>query len=204
MNALETACAEQRFDLHLALVRDHWTAVRQLWLGDPDCPAGGKIRSQLPPGGFWFGVGMPGLAGITPTRDGLFEFADDGRPAVIIPCYDTIPGILDANAERHVEHITDLVAVDLDRPDQFWLRRGGALILGNAYLEIAGQEGGPVPVFRNPLSWLKAGGAGIAILDWAWAPDLLLGFDLIAEDLDLGNHLEAVLAPEIWVRGAAA
>ena len=42
------------------------------------------------------------------------------------------------------------------------------------------------------------------ILDWGWAPSLLLGLDLIAEDIELGNRLEAALKPGIWVMGAAA
>ena len=67
------------------------------------------------------------------------------------------------------------------------------------YLDIAGHEGEPIPVFRNPLSWLRSGGGGIVVLDWDWVPDLLLGFDLIAEDLELGNRLEAALRPGVWV-----
>ncbi len=97
-----------------------------------------------------------------------------------------------------------MVAVDLDYPDRFWRRRGKALVLGNAYLEIAGQEGEPVPVFSNPLSWLRSGGAGIVVLDWDYARDLLLDHELIAEDVELGNRLEAALRPSIWVMGVAA
>jgi hypothetical protein len=58
-------------------------------------------------------------------------------------------------------------------------------------------------VFRNPLTWLKSGGAGIAILDWKYSRDLLLDHELIAEDVGLGNRLEAVLKPSIWVMEAA-
>ena len=134
---------------------------------------------------------------------GRFEFTKDGLTAVVIPAYDTIPGNLDASPEAHVEHLIDLVAVDLDHPDRFWRRHGEALVLGSAYLDIAGHEGEPTPVFRNPMSWLMSGGNGVAILDWAWAPDLLLGFDLIAEDLDLGDMLEAALKPAIWIMEAA-
>ena len=76
-------------------------------------------------------------------------------------------------------------------------------VLGNVYLEIARQEDEPLPVFRNPITWLRAGGDGISILDWRWAPDLLLGFDLIAEDVELGNRLESALKPAVWVRAAA-
>ncbi len=147
---------------------------------------------------------MPGSGNIKPTSDACFEFADGGQPAIIVPCYDTIPGILDANPEAHVDHIVDLVAVDVDEPDRFWRRRGEALILGAAYRDIAAQEGEPLPVFRNPLSWLKSCGGGIVVFDWSWAPDLLLGLDLIAEDVELGNRLEAALKPGIWVKEAAA
>ncbi len=78
------------------------------------------------------------------------------------------------------------------------------MILGLAFLEIAGQECEPVPVFKTPLSWLRSGGAGIAVLDWDYCRDLLLDHELIAEDVDLGNRLAAVLKPDIWVMGEAA
>ena len=54
------------------------------------------------------------------------------------------------------------------------------------------------------MSWLRAGGGGIAILDWYYARDLLLDHELIAEDLELGDRLEDALRPDIWIRGAAA
>ena len=96
-----------------------------------------------------------------------------------------------------------MVAVDLDYPDRFWRRRGKALVLGNAYLEIAGQEYEPVPIYRNPMTWLRGAGAGVCVLDWDYARDLLLDHELIAEDVDLGNRLEATLKPRIWVEVAA-
>ena len=194
----EAHAADHRFEAQIALVRQHWEAVRCLWLDDSDLDPAGHIRSQLPRE-FWLDCGMPGLANIKLTRDGRFEFAEDGQPAIIIPCYDGLPFILDANAERHVEHIVDLVAVDLDHPDRHWRRRGEAVILGAAYLDLAAEAAAPLSVFSNPLAWLRAGGDGIVMLDWAWAPDLLLGFDLIAEDVELGNQLEKALRPEIWV-----
>ena len=75
---------------------------------------------------------------------------------------------------------------------------------GNAYLEIAGETRVPVPVFRNPLSWLQSGGNGVVVLDWDWTRDLLLDHELVAEDLDLGAALEEALEPHIWIREAAA
>ena len=193
----ERGLRDHRLESQLQLVREHWTSVRRLWL-DTDAA---RIKSDLP-ADFLLGCGMPGLANIEPTDNGRFEFAEDGLAAVIVPAYDCIPGNLDANAERHIEELRDLVAVDLGHPDRFSRRRGEALVLGAAYLEIARQEGEPVPVFKTPVSWLRAGGAGIAILDWAWARDLLLDLELIAEDLDLGDRLASALKPEIWIRRA--
>ena len=202
-SALELLVAQGHFERQLALVREHWASVRRLWLSNSAFPDVGKLRSSLPED-FLLGCGMPGLATIRPARDGRFEFTENGLTALIFPVYDTIPGNLDANAERHLEHLIDLVAVDLDHPDRYWRRRGEALVLGNAYLEIAGQEREPVPVFKNPLTWLQAGGAGIMVLDWDYARDLLRDHDLIAEDLGLGDRLEVTLRPDIWIRGAAA
>ncbi len=199
---LQALVRDQRFDHQLALVREHWRAVRYFWIEDPDVPAARKLRADLPEE-FYIGTGMPGLADIRPSHDGRFRFAEDGLTTVIIPCYDTIPGNLDANPEAHVEHLVDLVAVDLDRPERCWRRRGEALILGAAYLEMAGHEGEPVPVFSTPISWLRSAGAGVAVLDWEWVPDLLLGHELIAEDVALGTRLEAALAPSILVMEAA-
>ncbi len=200
---LEALARAERFGSQLALVTAHWRSVRHFWLEDPDVSGARKLRSELPRD-FWVGCGMPGLAPIRATRDGCFEFSEGGRLAVIIPAYDTIPGNLDANAEAHGEHLVDLVAVDLDRPERFWRRRGEALVLGAAFLDIAGYEGEPVPIFKTPLSWLRSGGAGVVVLDWSWARGLLLGVELIAEDIDTGNRLEAALKPEIWVMEAAA
>ncbi len=198
---LETLAEAERFDRQLALVREHWTSVRHLWLDNPGVPAARKLRADLPQD-FYVGAGMPGLATVTECGH-RFEFAEDGRTAGIIPAFDAIPGILDANPERHVEHLVDLVAVDLDRPDRFWRRRGESLVLGSAYLDLAADFGEPVPVFRNPMSWLRSGGAGIVVLDWNYVSDLLLGHELIAEDLELGIQLEAAVAPSILVMEAA-
>ena len=194
--SLEPLVAQGRFDRQIALVREHWISVRRLWLGTSPPPGellGGLLHD------FWTGVGMPGLANVRPIGNDRFEFSEDGLTAVILPAYDTIPGHVVASAEGQVEELCDLVAADLDHPDHFWRRRGAALVLGSAYLEIAGQEGEPVPVFKNPLTWLRTGGAGICILDWDNARDLLLDHELIAEDLALGEQLEAALKPDIWI-----
>ena len=201
MTDLEALARDRHFDRQVDLVRQHWASVRHLWLDDPDVAAASKLRADLPEE-FYVGAGMPGLATVKLTDAGRFDFTAAGLTAFIIPAYDTIPGNLGANPERHVEHLLDLVAVDLDHPDRFWRRRGEALVLGAAYLEIARQECEPITVFKNPMSWLGSAGTGIVVLDWDWARDLLFDHELIAEDLGLGTALEAALKPTIWVRRA--
>ena len=41
------------------------------------------------------------------------------------------------------------------------------------------------------------------MLDWDGAREVLTGLDLVAEDLELGERLEAVVKPDIWVMKAA-
>lgn len=201
MNApLQNCLRNHRLESQLQLVGEHWSSVRRLWLGTSHTPA--DFLGVLP-ADFWTGCGMPGLANIKVTRDGLFEFVEEGARAVVLPAYDTIPGLVVASSARHVEHLIDLIAVDIDQHDRFWRRRGDSLVLGNAYLEIAGQEDEPLPVFRNPLTWFRDMGGGIVVLDWDWARELLTGLDLVAEDLALGERLEAALKPDIWVMEAA-
>ena len=199
---IEELVAEGRFDRQLQLVREHWRACRRLWIHTAEPLKAARLGADLPPD-FWFGAGLPGLAHIKPIRDGRFEFTEGGRRALIIPAYAGLPTSLDANPERHLEELRDLVAVDLDRPERFWRRRGEALVLGNAYLEIARQDFEVVPIFSTPISWLRSAGAGVCILDWNFARDLLLGHELLVEDLELGDRLEAALAPEIFVMEAA-
>ncbi len=194
--ALQDGLRDHHLGCQYQLMREHWSSVRRLWLGTSLPPR--EVLGGIPHD-FWTGVGMPGLANIQPIGSDRFEFAEDGLTALVIPSYDTIPGFVVASAERQVDELRDLVAVDLDHSDRFWRRRGDALILGNAYLEIAAQEGAPLPVFSNPLTWFRAGGDGIVVLDWEQARDLLTGLDLIAEDLALGERLESTLKPDIWI-----
>ncbi len=127
--------ADGRADRQFLLVGEHWRSVRHLWLDTPE-PLTVARLDGLPPD-FWFGGGLPGLATVCKSGD-RFEFAAGGKPAVIIPCYDTIPGTLDADPAAHVEHLVDLVAVDLDHPDRFWRRRGEAARVKHALYQIFG------------------------------------------------------------------
>ena len=200
--ALQDGLRDHRLESQIQLVGEHWSSVRRLWLGTPDFLVNKKLLGGLPDD-FWTGCGMPGLATVTEFGH-RFEFADNGREAIILPCYDTIPGLVVASAKAHVDHIVDLVAVDVDQHDNFSRRRGNALVLGSAYLEIASQDDEPLPVYRNPINWFRTGGNGIVVLDWDYARDLLLDHKLIAENVDLGNRLDTALKADIWVMENAA
>ena len=119
---LQDCVREHRLDRQIELVREHWTSVRHFWL---DAPSGSRIRSDLPDD-FMVGCGMPGLANIEPTDTEVFRFAERGLTAVVIPAYDTIPGNLDANAERHVEHLAAARAAPADRESLYMIAQAEA------------------------------------------------------------------------------
>ncbi len=94
---IEKMVAEGRTDRQIALVREHWTAARHLWLDTPDPLRVARLGDDLAPD-FWIGTGLPGLASIKLTAGGKFEFAENGLTAIIVPCYDCIPAMVDASA----------------------------------------------------------------------------------------------------------
>ena len=122
----------------------------------------------------------------------------------MLPVYDA-----DTPAWAPLEHrfdgLLDLFAFDPTRPDCWWLRRGQAPLLGSIYLDLALQVGCALPIYSNPLSWLRAEGEGLMILDWEMAPALLCDVgEFLVEDVETGNRIEAALRPKIWVMEAAA
>jgi hypothetical protein len=131
-----------------------------------------------------------GVADITTGPGGHFDFHESGRLAVILPCgeWDGVDWVLE-----------DLVAFHLDRPDRWWLRRGGATVLGvvNTFtIE-------PRTLHATPLDWLKAGACGLCILDWTGNPvDRLAGAGHLhaAQSLKEKLHAAAELAAAQSVR----
>ena len=109
-----------------------------------------------------------------------------------------------APLEHRFDGLLDLLAIDPTRPDCWWLRRGQALLLGSIYVDLAIEAGCALPVYANPMSWLRANAEGVVILDWNAAPALLLDAgEFLAENLELGHRLEVALAPTILVMEAA-
>jgi hypothetical protein len=106
--------------------------------------------------------------------------AKDGR--LILPVYDDPPSIY-----RSVEDpvLLALLAFDPADPDRWTLwPEGLAVMLGEAALREARYYNDLLPVYRNPLNWLRAGGGGVMPCDWPafvhavlWTPEI----ELVAE-----------------------
>ncbi len=162
------------------------------------------LMSLGAPRGFWDNCGAPGVGSIRALGEGRFEFAENGRSAVLLPVYDSETPAW-APLERRFDGLIDLLAFDPKQPDCWWLRRGQAVLLGSIYVGLVLEEGCALPIYSNPMSWLRADGEGVVILDWGMAPALLCDIgEFLVEDVETGNRIEATLKPEIWVMEAAA
>ena len=132
-----------------------------------------------------------GILGICPVRffEGSrfgFDFADDGEPGVVIEA-------LDAD-----DIVIDLVGWPLSQPDLFTSALGVAEGLGLARVCNPATYFGnrPLQVFRTPLGWLQAGGAGVVVLKPSSAPRWLPEAPFIAgEDDEHARMLARLLHP---------
>lgn len=96
--------------------------------------------------------------------------APDERPrdAVIVPA-----GWAD-DAGVWFDGLDDLCAFYLDRPDEWFLLRGAAVLLGADNAFDAGFYRTPLDLHSCPLDWLRAGGSGCCVVDWRLVPALHL------------------------------
>jgi hypothetical protein len=105
-----------------------------------------------------------GVGRITTHSEGLFEFHDEGEPAIIVP--EGEPEVPGWGA------VHDLIAFRPDNPETWWLKLGMVDLLG-AY-NIRPWKLSHTKMYENPLSWLRAGASGICLLDWGTNPALVL------------------------------
>ena len=195
---LKATAAELAEEERWALFREYAATVRRIEGRHLD-----HLMSLGAPRDFWDNTGAPGVGSIRPLQDGSFEFAENGRSVAVLPVYDSETPAW-APLEHRFDGLLDLLAFDPTRPDCWWLRRGQALLLGSIYVDLAIEAGCALPVYANPMSWLRANAEGVVILDWNAAPALLLDAgEFLAENLELGNRLEVALAPTILVMEAA-
>lgn len=87
--------------------------------------------------------------------------------------------------------LIDLVACSLANRN-FRSRHGVARALGEDDITIARQFGVRVPLFDDPLHWLRAGGRGAVIIDWTQVQFTLAGvLGVACQSRDLAIYLEA-------------
>jgi hypothetical protein len=119
--------------------------------------------------------------------NGLFEF---GRYAQDMNAQNAF--IIEL---RGVEGLVDLVAWD-PASDRFarWLGRGFAL--GEDRISFPSLSGGPLPIWRSPLGWLRAYRSGLVILNPRAAYWFLCDVPaLVAEDADHRKQIAKMLIP---------
>lgn len=196
---LETLVAELAEEERWALFREYATTVQRIEGRHLD-----HLLSLGNPWAFWDNTGAPGVGSIRTLAEGHFEFTKNGRSAVVLPVYDSETPAW-APLEQRFEGLLDLLAFDPARPARWSLRRGQAILLGSIYVGLVLEEGCALPLYSNPLSWLKADGEGVVILNWEVAPSLLLDVtEFVVEDVETGNRIKAALTPAVWVKEAAA
>ena len=123
---------------------------------------------------------LVGMAPIEPHRGGLFDIADVGDPAVLLPVGEW--GGLNWKLE-------DLVAFYLDRPGRWWRRLGAVQVLGAE--NIAPEPVVPLRLHDTPLSWLRAAARGACVIDWRVDPErFLYAGPIEAESHSLKARLE--------------
>jgi hypothetical protein len=117
--------------------------------------------------------------------------ASDGR--WIVPAYLDPPSVYNMVIEPA---LIDLLTFDPEQPDRWTLHRSDAVMLGDVVLQEARFHNDPLPVFRDPLSWLRAGGIGVMPIDLpAFAQSVLWTPvpELVVKDVQHGLDIERVI-----------
>jgi hypothetical protein len=149
------------------------------------------------------GVGWPAITNAVPVHATVkvtgpsFEFSDSGRSAYVMPVR-TI-SLLGPEGADPIEvirdgSIVDLIAFHPAHPDLWALRHGLANWLGAVEPQYLDPD--PVPVWRTPLAWLRAGCRGLVLLgDRASQYRILtLLHSIVAEDDGHAAELRCLLA----------
>ncbi len=122
-----------------------------------------------------------------------YEPDDDGIEVVLIACYEAPPRLPDGRW-RASNEVIDLVAFRPADPHHWWSRRGLVAALGEEGLSDFCDE--PVPVWGDPLTWLRAGATGICPVsdDPGAARDVLIRLPgIVAMDANHGREIRRLL-----------
>ncbi len=134
-----------------------------------------------------------------------WEPHEDGTPVCVLPDAPL------SDLGEVVEPVADLIAFRTIDPGRWWLLTGAGVLLNPTARDRADYMGEPLLIHRTPLDWMRAGGDGVVVLDWAAFLPLHLGrVPLVAADLALGERLDEALnrppapTPISVLRSAAA
>ena len=119
---------------------------------------------------------------------------DDGAEVVLIASFEAPPRLPDGRW-RAPNEVVDLIAFRPVEPGRWWSRRGIVAALGEESPPDFSDD--PVPVWRNPLAWLRAGATGICPVspDPAAVRDVLLRLPgIVVEDVAHGHEIERLMA----------
>lgn len=153
-----------------------------------------------------------GLANIRKTGERMWEPDEQGELAMIIPV--PVPTMIEPfGIPIETVEIIDLIAFSSRSPASWYWRTGTAWALGEHLLgDLQDSSGDRISIVSTPLSWLRAAGRAVCILDWsknspAWAA-LRQQSDLLAETPHLARRLEraihnSVRLPRVEVSHAA-
>lgn len=128
--------------------------------------------------------------------DGEFHADPDGRPAILIGCWIDPPSLW-----REVAHpvLLDIVACDPQKSALWGCRYNTAGYLGHTVLDEARFFGKHLPVYKTPLAWLKARGAGVVpieIKEFAFAllgvPEITIVCENIAHALEVKEAVDSL------------
>jgi hypothetical protein len=141
------------------------------------------------------GVAMVHLMAPTPVladrivfrEDGSFDFERDGAEGAVIPAF-TI-------AVEGIGRIIDIAAWE-PRSGRVALLLNRAFALGEEQIWQPNLNREPLPIWRSPFGWLRAGRRGLVLLRPAAAPFYFRDIpSAAAEDLAHGELLERILKP---------
>lgn len=143
------------------------------------------------PGGAKARIETPGAN--TRDRRGVDHWSPDvrGNEHVTLAVYDgPIPGAYNAYAPHRP---VDVIAFTMDQPSVWFSYTGDyPSMLGYDVADYARRLDAALPVFGSPLSWMRAYGYGVCVLDWDRARPHLVGMtELVAETLGLGEIVDA-------------
>ena len=131
-----------------------------------------------------FDGGLGGHFGVATisTNGRLFDFDENGQPALILPCFGDD------------DELWDLVALKAKSKPETWSRLDNAPALGMKAIRRSALLKERLTIHRTPWSWLQSGAQGCVILHW---PTAVLWLDLVpeilTEDLAHGEDVEARL-----------